>query len=134
MDPFSLTVGCVNILQVVTSCLKLAKNHVGPSAMSSVEAGNLMKTLYEFHGVMGSFQTHLEMYDDDDMRMGTLKYLMPVVERAYESAKVIEEYLGSGRGAKTFRGAKFDRKLKDSLKLLDEAGKLFKMAILADQQ
>lgn len=134
MDPFSLTVGSLSILGAVTACLKLAKKHVGPSAMSSAEAGNLMKTLYEFHGAMNNFKTHLDMYDDDDVRMASLEYLKPVVERAYESSKIIKEYLGSGRAAKTFRGSKFDRKLKDSLKALDEAGKLFNMAILSDQQ
>jgi hypothetical protein len=134
MDPFSLNLGAITILQVVTSCLKLAKKHVGPSALSSVEVANLMKTVYEFHGAMRSFHTHLEIYEDDETRIASLEYFEPVLKQSLESAQIIKEYLGSGLVAKTFRGSKFDRKLKASLKSLDDASKLFSIAVLADQQ
>jgi hypothetical protein len=134
MDPFSLTVGTIGILQAVTSCLKLAKKYGGPSALSSAEAENLMKTIYEFHGAVRNFQTHLELYEDDETRIASLDYLKPVVNRSLDSFHIVKDYLSSGLAAKTFRGSKFDRKLKASLKSIDDASKLFNMAVLADQQ
>lgn len=134
MDPFSLAVGVIGILEGVKSCLKSVKKHLGPSALSSADTDNLIKSLYEFHGAMKSFQAHLELYEDDDERQTSLEYLKPVVARSLKSLQIVKQYLGSGRTEKAFRGVKFDRELKLSLKSLDDASKLFSIAVLADQQ
>ena len=134
MDPFSISVGVFGILQTVTLCLKLVKKHVGPSSMSSADAENLKKSLYEFHGTMKSFQMHLKLHADDDERIASLEYLKPAVTRSLDSLHIVKQYIDSGRTEKLFRGVKFDKKLKLSLKSLNDACKLFSMAILADQQ
>lgn len=134
MDPFSISVGILGIISSVTSCLKLAKQHIGPSAMSSTEAESLKKSLYEFLGVMHSFKAHLELHDDDDERLASLEYLTPAVNRSLEALKIVKEYINSGRTDKLFRGVKFDKRLKASLKSLDDARQLFSLAVLADQQ
>jgi len=134
MDPFSITVGVFGLLQTVTSCLKFVKKRVGPSALSASEAEELKRSLYNFHGVMGSFQMHLQLHDDDDDRISSLEYLKPALDRSAESLQIINRYLAGGRTDKLFGGAKFDKQIKSSLKSLDDASKIFNMAVLSDQQ
>ncbi len=135
MDPFSLTLGIISLLEALKSSLKLARKHgVGPSALSSVEAENLKKTLLELHGATNNFKTCLDISDDEEWNMASLEYLKPVVERSFESLQIVRDYLGSRRTVKAFRGANFDKKLKVSLKSLDDASKLFAMAVSVDQQ
>lgn len=134
MDPFSIFTGVVGILQGVNTCLKSIKKHIGPSAMSASETEELKRSLYELHGAMRSFQMHLELYDDDEERISALEYLRPAVNGSKESLKIVKQYINSGRTEKFFGGVKFDKQLKASLKSLDDASKLFSMAILADQQ
>ncbi len=122
------------MLGAVTSCLKLFKKHVGPSSMSAPEAESLKKSLYDFHGVMKSFQTYLDLEADEDDRMIALDHLKPAVNRAQESLQIIKAFLESGRTERLFRGVKFDKKLKLSQRYLDEAKQLFNMAITADEQ
>ncbi|KAK1965453.1 hypothetical protein LY78DRAFT_95383 [Colletotrichum sublineola] len=134
MDPFSLTAGAIGIITAVASCLKAIKKNIGPSAMSAPETEDMMKTLYEIHGVVGSFKAHLDLHDDDDDRMESLRYLMPVINRSSEALQAVKDYVSSGRAEKAFRGTKFDKTLRVSLKRLDDASKVFSMAILSNQQ
>ncbi|EQB48610.1 hypothetical protein CGLO_12147 [Colletotrichum gloeosporioides Cg-14] len=101
--------------------------------MSGPDTEDMMRTLYEIHGVMGSFKAHLDLHDDDDDRMESLHYLMPVINRSSEALQTVKDYVSSGRTEKAFRGIKFDKKLKASLKRLDDASKVFRMAILSNQ-
>ncbi|KAF4854576.1 hypothetical protein CGCSCA2_v009577 [Colletotrichum siamense] len=134
MDPFSLTVGVLGIVAAAQACLKTIKKRVGASAMSSAEIEGMMKTLYEIHGVMGSFKTHLELHDDDEDRLESLQYLMPVMNRSSEALQIVKDYVNSGRTEKAFRGVKFDKQLKLSLKRLDDASEIFSMAVVSNQQ
>ncbi|KAK3389894.1 hypothetical protein B0H63DRAFT_464493 [Podospora didyma] len=135
MDPFSVSVGIIGIVSAVKGCLKLANKHVGASAISSEEAEALMKSLYELNGATRNFQMHQELNDDDDDLMASYECLQPVIKRSLEAAQMVKEFLqNNSKIAKAFRGVKFDKKLKVALKSLDEATKLFNMAILADQQ
>ncbi|KAI8277771.1 hypothetical protein K4K59_009416 [Colletotrichum sp. SAR11_240] len=94
----------------------------------------MMKTLWEVNGVMGSFRTHQELHDDDDDRMASLEYLKPVVSRSHEAIQIIKGYINSGRRERFLQGVKFDKKLKLALKSLDDASKLFSMALVSNQQ
>lgn len=134
MDPLSITAGVIGTLQAVASCLKLIKKHVGPSSMSSEETENLRKSLYNFHAAMSTLQIHLNVHEDDEEQMASLEHLNVAIRHAFESLKIVREYLGGKRTERVFRGVKFDKKLKQSLKALDDASKLFNMAIMADQQ
>lgn len=134
MDPFSLTVGVLGIVTAAQACLKTIKKRIGPSDMSSTEMDDMMKTLYEIHGVMGSFKTHLDLHDDDEDRLRSLQHLLPVMNRSSEALQIVKDYINSGRMEKVFRGVKFDKKLKASLKRLDDASKIFSMAVVLNQQ
>lgn len=134
MDPFSLTVGVVGILTAAQSCLKMIKKQIGPSAMSSEEMQNMMKTLWGINGVMGSFKAYQELHDDDDDRMSSLEYLKPVATRSCEAIQIIKDYIGSGRRERFLHGVKFDKKLKLALKALEDASRLFSMALVSNQQ
>lgn len=134
MDPLSITAGVFGMLQAVSSCLKLLKKHVGPSSMSSEETENLRKSLYSFHAATSNLQIHLNIHDDDEEQMASLEHLKDAIRHAFESLQIVREYLGGKRSERVFRGVKFDKKLKQSMKALDDASKLFTMAIMAEQQ
>lgn len=119
----------------MTTGLKLVKKHLGPSNLSGSEADELRMSLYRFHGPLATFQTNLQMHDDDDDDSGlALEHLRPVIQRLAEALQIVNQYLAGGRTGKLLRGVKFDQRLKTALKCLDDASKLFTMAIMSDQQ
>ena len=84
---------------------------------------------------MKSFQTHLEIYEDDEARLSSLKYLKPVVEQCEKALHTIEIFVGkSSFIGKHVIGPRFDYNLKAALKALDRAKKLFMLALDADQR
>ena len=93
-------------------------------------------TLYAFNGVVKTFQTHLEIHADDEARLVSLGYLIPVTKRCSNALNVIEEFMERPRfsGKHLILGPRFDRKLKLSLGVLDDAKGLFILAIHSDQQ
>uniref|UniRef100_L2FH03 Zinc finger protein n=1 Tax=Colletotrichum fructicola (strain Nara gc5) TaxID=1213859 RepID=L2FH03_COLFN len=64
--------------------------------------------------------------------MNILEVLAPVVTETLNAVQIIKDYVGSGRTERAFRGVRFDRKLTKALKSLDEASKVFKMAVSAN--
>lgn len=93
----------------------------------------MMIDLYGFNGAVKSFQTYLEIYEDDETRLSSQEYLKPALARC-EEALIIKEFVEtSGFIVKHFIGLKFDRKLKPSLKALDGAKELFILTLHADQ-
>jgi len=91
--------------------------------------------LYAFNGVMKTFQTHLEIHEDDEARLVSLNYLSPVLERCKDALKVVKGFMeGSGHIGKHMITPQFGRKLKLSLKVLDGAKEVFMLAVQADQQ
>ncbi|KAK2766557.1 zinc finger protein [Colletotrichum kahawae] len=102
--------------------------------MSSEEMQSMMKTLWELNGVMGSFKTHQGIHDDDDDRMTSLEYLNPIVSRLYEAIRIIKNYVNSGRKERFLNGVKFDKSLRLTLKSIDDATKLFSIALISNQQ
>ena len=91
--------------------------------------------LYAFNGGVKTFQTHLEIHEDDEARLVSLNYLVPVLEHCKDALSVIKDFMeGSGFIGKHLIAPKFDRKLKLSLKVLDGAKEVFILAVQADQQ
>ena len=135
MDGLSVAASVIAVIQLAGSCLKLARKWIGPSEYESTELAAMRTALYEFNGAIKTFQTHIEIYEDDEARLGSLDYLKPVFERCREALDVIQKFMeGSGFIGKHFLGSRFDRKLKASLKTLDGAKDLFMLALQADQQ
>lgn len=66
--------------------------------------------------------------------MVSLDSLKSVIEQSAKSVQLSKEHFSSGLAARSLRGAKFDKKLRASLKSPEDASKLFNMSELADQQ
>jgi len=82
-----------------------------------------------------TFQTHLEIHENDEARLNSLEYLKPVLESCKEALNIIKDFVERNSFiGKHIIGPKFDRRLKKSLKALDEAKELFTMALHGDQQ
>jgi hypothetical protein len=135
MDPLSITASVIAIIQLAGSCLKLSRQWLGPSEFGSPELTSTTTALYAFNGCMKTFQTHLEIHEDDEARLLSLNYLIPVIERCQDALRVIKDFMeGSGFIGKHLIAPKFDRKLKLSLKVLDGAKEVFMLAVQADQR
>lgn len=135
MDPLSIAAGIIGILQATKSCLKFSRKFAGPSQFGTSELNGMKNSLYEFHGIMKTFQTHLDIYEDDEDHLQALAHLMPAMIQCQTAIQLIKEHLqNSSFVEKALKGAKFDKKLKLLLKTIEESGKLFKIAILSDQQ
>ena len=84
---------------------------------------------------MKTFQTHLEIHEDDEVRLGSLECLSPVFERCEGALDMVRGFVESGGFiGKHLIGPKFDRKLKASLKALEAVKDLFGFALRADNQ
>jgi hypothetical protein len=135
MDGLSLAASVVAVIQLAASCLKLSRRWIGPSEFSSSDLTTMMMALYEFNGVMKTFQTHLEIHEDDEARLGSLDYLKPALEQCKESLYIVKDFMEHASFiGKHLIGSRFDRKLKPSLKALNGAKELFMLALHADQQ
>jgi len=135
MDGLSLAASIIAVLQLTGSCLKLSKRFIGPSEFSSSDLTTMTTALYEFNGAVKTFQTHLEVYEDDEARLSSLNYLKPSLERCTEALDIIEDFMEHTTFiGKYLIGSKFDRRIKLSLKALHDAKGLFMLALHADQQ
>ena len=91
--------------------------------------------LYEFNGAMKTFQTHLEINEDDEARLGCLEYLKPAFGRCKEALNTVKDFMEhTDFISKHLIGPKFDRKLETSLKGLNGVKELFMLALHVDQQ
>lgn len=135
MDGLSLAASVIAVIQLTGSCLKLSRKFLGPTEFSSSNLASMATALYGFNGAVKSFQTHLEIYEDDETRLSSLEFLKPVLKPCEEALHIIEDFVGkSGFIGKHVIGPRFDHKLKTSLKALDGAKELFMLALHADQR
>jgi hypothetical protein len=135
MDGLSLAASVIAVIQLAGSCLKLSRKFLGPSEFSSSDLNSMTTALYGFIGAVQSFQMHLEIYEDDEARLGSLEYLKPALKQCEDALHIIKDFMGeSSFIGKHVIGPRFDYKLKKSLKALDGAKELFMLASLADQR
>jgi hypothetical protein len=134
MDVLSLAASVIAIIQLAGSCLKLSRKFLGPSEFGSSDLNSMIIALYGFNGAVKSFQTHLEVYEDDEVRLSSLEYLRPALKQCEKVLHIIKDAMEKGEFiGMHLVGPKFDRKLKTSLKALDGAKELFMLALHADQ-
>jgi hypothetical protein len=134
MDPLSISASVAGLITLTGSCLKLSRKWIGPSEFGTSDLKSIEKALYEFSGVMKTFETHLEIHEDDVARLNSLNYLKPALEQCNMALEVMKEFVGGCSFiGKHMIGPKFDRKLKASLRVLDRAKELFMLALQADQ-
>jgi hypothetical protein len=135
MDGLSLAASVIAVIQLAGSCLKLSRKFLGPSEFGSSDRTSMTTALYGFNGAVKSFQTYLDIYEDDEARLSSLEYLKPAFKQCGEALHIIKGFVEtSGFIGKHVIGPRFDRKLKTSLKALDGAKELFMLALHADQQ
>ena len=135
MDGLSLAASVIAVIQLARSCLKLSRKSVGPSEFGSSDLSSMTIALYGFNGIIKSFQTHLEVYEDDEARLRSLDYLEPVLTQCEKALRIIEDFVGKNSFiGKHIVGPRFDNKLKASLKALDNAKELFMLALHTNQQ
>ncbi len=114
MDGLSLAASVIAIIQVAGLCLKLSRKWMGPSEFGSDNLTVMTTTLYGFNGAMKTFQTHLEVHEDDEARLSSLEYLKPALGRCEEALNAIKDFVErSGFIGKHFTGPKLDHKLKN---------------------
>lgn len=117
MDGLSLVACVIAVIQLTGSCLKLSRKFLGSSEFCSSYLNPMTATLYGFNGAVKSFQTHLEIYKDDEARLSSLVYLKPALKQCEEALHIIEDFVEkSGFIGKHVEGPRFDYKLKASLK------------------
>src|SRR5277367_2568975 len=117
MDGLSLAASVIAVIQLAGSCLKLSRKWIGLSEFGSSDLATITTALYEFNGAMKTFQTHLEIHEDDEARLSSLDYLKPAFERCKEALDIVKDFLEhTSFIGKHLIGPKFDRKLKPSLK------------------
>lgn len=135
MDGLSLAASVIAIIQLAGSCLKLSRKFLGPSEFGPSNLSSMTIALYGFNGGVKSFQTHLEIYEEDEVRLSSLEYLKPVLKECEKALHTIEDFVGkSSFIGKHVIGPRFDYKLKASLKALVRAKELFMLALHADQR
>jgi hypothetical protein len=135
MDGLSLAASVITVIQLAGSCLKLSRKFLGPSEFGSSDLAPITIALYGFNGAVKSFQTHLEIYEDNEARLSSLEYLKPALKRCEEALYIIKDFVGkSSFIGRHVIGLRFDNKLRTSLKALDGAQELFVLALHADQQ
>lgn len=135
MDGVSLVASVIAIIQLTGSSLKLFRKFLGPSEFSSSELTFMVTAIYGFNGALKTFQTHLEIYEDDEARLESLRYLHPVLFQCKEALNLMKTFFEKGSFVKKcLAGSRLDRKLKPSLKALHGAKDLFMLALHTDQQ
>lgn len=129
-----LAASVITLIQLVESCLKLSRKWIGPSRFSSSQLKDITTALYKFNGAIKTFQTHLEINEEDEARLSSLDRLKPALEKSKEALDKIRDFMEqAGIFKKYVIGPAFDRKLEPLLQALDDAKKLFMLALHADQ-
>jgi len=134
MDGLSVAASIMAVVQLTGACLKLGKKFLGPSQHSPAGLDLIAKSLYDFNGAIKNLQTHYEINEDDQTRLNALNHLAEPLKRCEEALEIIRERLQNTTFLGRYVvGERFDRKLKKSLQVMEEARKLFEMALYSDQ-
>src|SRR4051794_25466612 len=92
-DPFSLAASVIAVIQLTGACLKLSRKWLGSSEFSSADLAAVTTTLYAFTGAVQTFQTYLEIHEDDEARLRSLERLSPVLQRSTEALHIVQSFL-----------------------------------------
>jgi hypothetical protein len=117
------------------TCLKVGKKFLGPSKHNSTNLNAISQSLYCFNGTLRNLQTHCEINGDDQDRLGTLNHLADPLKRSEDALKIISKRLENVNMLGQYVvGKPFDRELQKSLRALEEARKLFELALHSDNR
>ncbi|WQF89332.1 Putative NACHT nucleoside triphosphatase, P-loop containing nucleoside triphosphate hydrolase [Colletotrichum destructivum] len=133
MEAVGIAASIAGLVLAVQECYKIVNKHVGSSKIQSEEIKQMHSTLRQFLTVVGGFRAVLEASQEDEdrfNRMGRLGDVMTVCRKILEE---IIAYEDDDRLKKLIRGAKFDKRLKQSMTELHDAKVLLNLAISAEQ-
>src|SRR5207248_8203053 len=117
--------------------LKLAHKHMGlgPSRFDNTELQSICRALYALNGVLQTLQTHLRINEEDEARLQTLDHLTEPLSRCKEALEFLSGRLGNATFiGKHITGERFDKKVKKTISVIDDARKLIELSLLSDQQ
>ena len=135
MDGLSVAANIIAVVQLTAVCLKVSKRFLGPSQYSSASLDAISKSLYTFNGTIKNLQTNYEINEDDQARLDALNHLAKPLKRCEDALEIIRERLQNATFLGRYVvGKRFDRKLKNTLQDIEEARKLFEIALHSDQQ
>lgn len=135
MEALSVAASITAVVQLAAACLKVGRRLFGSSEHNSARLLTIVQSLYSFNGTIRNLQTHYEINEDDQARLDTLSHLAEPLKRCEEALAVISKRLETVNFLGQYIiGNLFDKKLEKSLRELEEARKLFKLALLSDNQ
>lgn len=135
MDGLTVAASIMAVIQLTNTCLKYGTKHFGPSAHNSADLQSISQHLYSLHGILKNLETHLELHEEDAIRLNALGHLQEPLERCAEALKVVEERLKTINSiGKYVVGKHFDGKLRKALRMIEESQKLFTFALHSDHQ
>lgn len=134
MDPFcvlGVTASLITCIQLSGALLK----RVGPSDYSKKELNHVLKALYGFRGAYEGIKSYLELNEDDEARLSTLKELEAPLRDCKVALEFLEERLRNVNFVgKYIVGSLWDGRFRRLLQRLEDAKGLFELALHADQQ
>ena len=108
------------VVQLTGICLRLGNKFLGPSHRSPAGLHLIAKSLYEFNGAIKNLQTHYEINEDNQIRLNGLNHLAESLKRCEEALEIVREQLqNTSFLGRYVVGARFDRKLKKSLQVIN---------------
>lgn len=133
MEPF----GVLGVAASIIACIQLTGTllkQVGPSDHSKKDLNAILKAICGFKGAYEGLMTSLQLNEEDETRLSALQHLeeplrdckgvLDLLEKRLESPNFLGQHI---------LGSLWDGKLKRWLKILQDAKKLFEIALDGDQ-
>jgi hypothetical protein len=135
MDGLSLAISVATIIQFTGACLELSRKWIGPSEFSTSDLTTTRRALVGFNRALVDFQKYLQANEHNEARLSILDHLKPALDQCEKALNILKVFIEEPSITKKhFIGPIFDSQLKESLKDLDDAKELFKLAQQADLQ
>ena len=133
MDPISALGVVPTVVQLTGSCLKLCREHIGPSKHPRKHIRLIHDDLWVFNGSLKNLQTHYDICEDSQARSITLASIEKPLSDCKEALDSIREHLESKNLLKRLiTGAHFDTALEIHLSRLKNGRVLFHEVVQAD--
>ena len=135
MDPISITGLVIGVGQVTAACLKSSRTYVGPSHHSSKDLQGMSSDLYSFNAAISNLQTHLEIHQEDQVRLDAFEKLKKPLKISEENLNQLRTRLEDATFLKKhLLGIRFDKPLNECLRSLKMSRNLFHDVLQMDQR
>lgn len=134
MDPF----GILGVAASIMTCVQLTRGllkRVGPSDHSKKDLNAISIAICGFQGAYEGLKTYLQLHEEDETRLSALQHLEEPLRDCKRTLDLLEKRLKSTNFVGQYMiGTLWDAKLKRGLKRLQDAKKLFEIALHVDQR